>query len=82
MMSFSLIAFGVIIFLLLLLAVVIGGAVAAVVQLSRRIASLEGSSSAQERVHCPFCAELILPEAKICRYCERELSGLVSSVKD
>ena len=23
---------------------------------------------------CPFCAELIKPEAKVCRYCSRELS--------
>lgn len=25
------------------------------------------------RIECPFCAEKILPAAKICRYCKKEL---------
>jgi hypothetical protein len=29
----------------------------------------------EERVPCPMCAEMILPQAKICRFCK-------SSVKD
>ena len=28
---------------------------------------------AQGRVPCPHCAERILPEARICRYCQREI---------
>lgn len=27
----------------------------------------------QGRVPCPHCAELIQPEARICRYCQREI---------
>ncbi|MBI1298533.1 hypothetical protein GC175_26670 [bacterium] len=31
------------------------------------------------RVPCPFCAELIIPEAKICRFCNRDLVATSSS---
>jgi hypothetical protein len=27
----------------------------------------------QGRMPCPHCAELIQPEARICRYCQREI---------
>lgn len=28
---------------------------------------------------CPFCAELIKPEAKVCRYCGRDITGSVAT---
>lgn len=31
------------------------------------------------RVKCPFCAELILQEAKICRFCRSDLTGKAGS---
>jgi hypothetical protein len=27
----------------------------------------------EERIPCPMCAEMILPHAKICRFCKTEL---------
>ncbi len=30
-------------------------------------------SSDTKRIKCPFCAELILPDAKICRFCRSDL---------
>jgi hypothetical protein len=30
-------------------------------------------SSENQRIKCPFCAELILPDAKICRFCRSDL---------
>ena len=35
----------------------------------------------EERVECPFCAELIKPNAKVCRYCNRELPVKITLIK-
>ena len=33
------------------------------------------------RVPCPHCAELIKPEASICRFCQREIGDLLKENK-
>lgn len=38
-------------------------------------------ASEPPRVACPHCAELIQPEARICRYCQREVEGLLEREK-
>ena len=38
-------------------------------------------ASETARVPCPHCAELIQPEARICRFCQREVEGQVGQAK-
>jgi len=33
------------------------------------------------RIPCPHCAELIQPEANICRFCQREVGDLIRKPK-
>ncbi len=33
------------------------------------------------RVPCPYCAELIKPEANVCRFCQREVGDLLRKPK-
>jgi len=35
----------------------------------------------QGRVPCPHCAELIQPEANVCRFCQREVGDLLRKEK-
>lgn len=37
------------------------------------IASITPKASARRERKCPFCAEMVLEEATICRFCNREL---------
>lgn len=30
---------------------------------------------------CPYCAEIVKPEATICRYCNKEISGITQSAE-
>ncbi len=72
-MRFGLPELIVIFVVLVILALIIAVIVLAVYFLSRRNTQAAGASSGAGRVPCPFCAELILPEAKVCRFCGREL---------
>ena len=43
---------------------------------------LDAQDSSRGRVKCSHCAELILPDAKVCRYCGREVSFSLMPVSD
>ncbi len=74
MMNFGPAELIIILAILLLLAIVVGGAIVlGIVLFSRRNKQAVAEPPGAARIPCPFCAELILPEAKVCRFCGREL---------
>ena len=49
------------------------------VLLAGRAGEAESSNPAVEaRVPCPFCAELVKPQARVCPHCRRDLTGFLS----
>ncbi len=60
--------------ILFTLVAVVAMAGIAIVMLIRRVTGRNPQAEEQrERVRCPFCDELISPNAKVCPHCGREL---------
>lgn len=49
---------------------------------AERASQKEESATAEERVPCPFCAEMIRPEAHVCRFCHRDLPEQETSAEE
>jgi len=56
---------------IILLAIIIG-AIFIILSVSKK-ASRSLDKGPAQRIPCPYCAEMILPDAKVCRFCGREL---------
>jgi hypothetical protein len=61
---------GLMVLFLIMIFIVVGVAIRYVLAYLRNQAP-----DTRRRVNCPYCAELILPEAKICRFCGRSVAG-------
>ena len=42
--------------------------------LKRNLEGLENQAVAEGKRKCPYCAEMIQAEAKVCRYCGRDVA--------
>ena len=49
---------------------------------NQNFTSQENYQASVSRIKCPYCAELIMPEAKICRYCGSDLRKHVADSDD
>jgi hypothetical protein len=49
------------------------GIVAAIVAKPNKVAEEQADLETGERCRCPYCAELIRVEARVCRFCSREV---------